>query len=233
MPKLQSLALVTLLGAAMYVSTSPAFAAEDGESVDDARQLPPMADHHRPIRGNPPLPEGAPGRDTAAVTATPEAGGFSVVPRRPSLTWLPCDQCHEVIPANTEKRKLFTPHYSEVAHGAEQFWCHDCHTPDNEERLHTLKGDAVDFDSAYQICGQCHYQPRRDWYYGAHGKRVADWQGERQVYSCTHCHNPHDPAVRPRAPQRPPPVRRGLEPLHHTAHEAPETADAPQETSTP
>jgi hypothetical protein len=53
-----------------------------------------------------------------------------------------------------------------------------------------------DFNDAYLVCGQCHYQPQKDWYYGGHGKRAeARWQGERTIYNCTHCHNPHAAAI--------------------------------------
>lgn len=208
--------LITAFCVAAYGDDAPQ--GTDGSASHAARILPPMVDHHRPIRGNPPLaPEQTP-RDIGAVTATPESAGFSVVPRLPELTWYPCQQCHEVIPANTERRLLYVPHHREVFHGAEQFWCHDCHTPEAEERLHTLDGKPADFNSSYQLCAQCHYQPRRDWFYGAHGKRVENWQGERSVYSCTHCHDPHNPAVRPRPAQPPPPLRRGLEPLEASGH---------------
>ena len=43
-----------------------------------------------------------------------------------------------------------------------------------------------------------------------HGKRAGSWQGQRQVYDCIHCHNPHQPALLPREPMAPPPVRAGL-----------------------
>lgn len=176
-----------------------------------------MDGSHRPLRGNPPLPEDAASRDAAAVTATPESAGFSVAPRQSELTWYPCQKCHKAMPVNLEQRLLKTPHYKAINHGGDQFWCHDCHQPEAKEQLQTLDGDTVDFNSSYQVCAQCHYQPRRDWFYGAHGKRVANWQGERQIYSCTHCHDAHDPAVRPRAAQPPPPVRRGLEHMQHSA----------------
>jgi hypothetical protein len=79
--------------------------------------------------------------------------------------------------------------------------------------LQTLRGDKVDFDDAYLVCGQCHFNRQKDWYFGAHGKRVADWRGPRTLYNCTHCHDPHTPAIAPRAPARPPPVRAGLKPM--------------------
>ena len=45
------------------------------------------------------------------------------------------------------------------------------------------------------LCSQCHVKQARDWAFGAHGKRVGSWQGERQVYNCTVCHYQHHPAI--------------------------------------
>jgi hypothetical protein len=226
-------ALACTSSAAADEGSTPAqdtVAGSDNASAGAAqRPLPPLVDGHRPLRGNPPLADGAPLRDIAAVARRPEDAGFTVVPRLPSLTWYPCQQCHEVIPANTQRRQLYVPHNASVTHGGAEFWCHSCHIAEKEEQLQTLIDEPVGFDQAYQLCAQCHYQPRRDWLYGAHGKRVANWQGEREVYSCTHCHDPHNPALRPRAPQAPPPLRRGLAPLHAHA-EATATGEAAPDT---
>ena len=224
---LSRVVLYMLLGVAVCAPDSGSAADNATESAEDAagskaeRVLPPVTDNHRPLRGNPPLDDAAAMRDSASVTAMPEDAGFSVVPRTPQLTWYPCDRCHQYLPINLNKRKLFSPHPGVVAHGAEQFWCHDCHNPEEKSELKTLAGETYDFDTAYQVCAQCHYAPRRDWFHGAHGKRVANWQGTRQVYNCTHCHDPHNPALRPRAPQPPPPVRARLERAAHSAHEKP------------
>ena len=71
--------------------------------------------------------------------------------------------------------------------------------------------EPVDFDDAHLVCAGCHANRHKDWTFGVHGKRVANWEGERTQYNCTHCHDPHKPAIAPRAPQPPPPVRMGLE----------------------
>ena len=76
--------------------------------------------------------------------------------------------------------------------------------------LQTLAGQPVSFDQAYLVCGQCHFNRQKDWFYGGHGKRLHNWQGERVIYNCTFCHDPHDPTLKPRAPGPPPPVRAGL-----------------------
>lgn len=76
--------------------------------------------------------------------------------------------------------------------------------------LRTLLDEQIDFDDSHLVCGSCHADRQRDWFYGGHGKRVANWEGERKLYSCVHCHDPHDPTIKPRKPQPPPPVRAGL-----------------------
>ncbi len=53
------------------------------------------------------------------------------------------------------------------------------------------RGQKIDFDHSYQLCGQCHFRQKRDWLGGAHGKRETYWAGERVVRNCTSCHNPH------------------------------------------
>ncbi len=98
-------------------------------------------------------------------------------------------------------------------------WCLDCHSVDDRNNLHTIDDQPVAFDESYLVCGQCHADRQKDWYFGAHGKRVSNWQGDRQIYSCTHCHDPHSPSLKPREPSRAPPVRAGLLPMPHSARE--------------
>jgi hypothetical protein len=38
------------------------------------------------------------------------------------------------------------------------------------------------------------------------------------VFNCTHCHDAHSPAIKPRAPKPSPPVRAGLERQHGVEH---------------
>lgn len=134
-----------------------------------------------------------------------------VIPRKDDLFFYPCDQCHAAMEPNPEIRTLNTMHDAEIDHGRGRIWCLSCHSLENRDYLKTLLDEPVDFDEAHLVCGGCHANRHEDWYFGAHGKRVSGWQGDRTVYNCTHCHNAHDPAVKPRAPQPPPPVRAGLE----------------------
>jgi hypothetical protein len=172
-------------------------------------QLPAPENGHRPLRGNPvaTAPDPAP---PAPFDGYVNAPAFDVVSRRGELKFFPCAACHDQMTPNPERRKLFSPHPAALDHGDGRFWCLDCHAAEGRNELHTLTGQRVSFDRADRVCAQCHYTPHRDWAFGAHGKRVADWQGDRRIYSCAHCHDPHAPAVRPRAPEPPPPVRAGL-----------------------
>lgn len=158
------------------------------------------------------------------VNATPAAStgpDYSVVPRKPELTYYPCMQCHEFMTPNPQVRELFSPHPSTLEHGDQRFWCLTCHQGDDRNFLTSLKGENIEFDDAAEQCAGCHMQRHKDWKFGAHGKRLANWSGERVIYSCPQCHDPHDPAIKARAPQPLPPVRKGLaraEP-HEKEHE--------------
>ncbi len=141
----------------------------------------------------------------------PDAPAFSVVSRKDELFFYPCDQCHAAMEPNPEIRPLNVMHDAEIEHGRGRIWCTSCHYLENRNYLKTLLDEPVDFDDAHLVCGGCHANRHKDWVFGVHGKRVGNWQGERTLYDCAHCHNPHNPVIEPRAPKAPPPVRAGLE----------------------
>lgn len=166
---------------------------------------------HKPLRQN--RSAVPPPTDPLVFNGYPAAPAFTVAPRKTQLTTpYPCSMCHKVLPLNTTPRKLVNaPHPAALDHGKGRFWCLDCHQGNDRDVLHLANGTKVDFDESYRLCGQCHGPRERDWAFGAHGKRVAGWTGERQLYSCTHCHDPHNPTLAPRNPAKPPPVRAGLQ----------------------
>lgn len=140
----------------------------------------------------------------------PGAPDVEVVPRKADLFFYPCDQCHASMEPNPEIRQLDTLHDTSIEHGRGRIWCLSCHDFKNRDYLRTLLGERVDFDDAHIVCGGCHANRHKDWSFGVHGKRVANWSGDRVQYNCTHCHNAHSPAIPARAPKPPPPVRAGL-----------------------
>ena len=140
------------------------------------------------------------------------APAFKVKLRKESqLESYPCMDCHEDEETNLEIRELEEEHDElTLEHGGERFWCLTCHQPDNRDYLRSLKNNAIDFDQSYRLCGQCHFQRQKDWFFGAHGKRMGNWLGERKLYLCTECHDPHSPSIKPIKPNPPPKVRKGL-----------------------
>lgn len=158
-------------------------------------------------------------QETAAKTAAPTASfsGYpgmpvlTVVPRQEEIGFFPCQNCHKFLASNAEVRELSSPHTNEIEHGEGRLWCMNCHEAEDRDFLVSLLGERVEYDQSHLVCGGCHGNRHRDWYFGAHGKRVDNWQGKRRVYNCAHCHDPHGPALEPRAPEPPPPVRAGLE----------------------
>jgi hypothetical protein len=186
------------------------FAAADSNAA--VPPLPAAPSTHRSLRDNAPVEMPA-ATAPSAFTGYPGAPPFVVVPQKDKLTWFPCTNCHAALHPDPTPRKLLSPHPAALSHGDGRIWCLDCHQLNDRDHLHTLAGQAVDFDAAYLVCGQCHFNRQKDWYFGAHGKRVGNWRGRRLIYNCTHCHDPHSPNLKPRAPERPPPVRAGLKPM--------------------
>lgn len=154
-----------------------------------------------------------PAQQTLASPGPGEAA-FQVVSRRSELEFFPCTGCHEYMTPDPEIREFDDPHPGKLEHGDGRIWCLNCHKLDELDYLTNLLGQKIEFDDAAAVCASCHMQRHKDWTYGAHGKRQANWQGERVIYGCPHCHDPHSPAIKPRAAQPVPPLRRGLEPHH-------------------
>ncbi len=162
---------------------------------------------------------------------------FRVLRRKGSLENYPCSDCHEDEVANPKERELTEEHEDvTLDHGQGRFWCLTCHGTPTKDALSSLKGKPIDFDFAFALCGRCHFQRQKDWYFGGHGKRVGAWRkpretpltydklkvedratigrwnGPRVILSCPACHDPHSPSIKPYLTSPPPKVRKGLLP---------------------
>ena len=144
---------------------------------------------------------------------------FEVIPSQRDPGMHPCSNCHQWVKSNLEVRSLKQPHdrfkLEHGLHGKGKFWCFTCHDLEGKGGLKTLEGEKLEFNDAYILCSQCHSRQARDWVYGAHGKRISDWQGKRQVLNCTACHYQHRPVLKPRAPKSGPRIRMGLKRPEH------------------
>ncbi len=159
------------------------------------------------------------GPPSPARTSAAQPPPFTVVARQDNLLFYPCGRCHEFMPEHpllVAATRPPPPHPESLNHGGDRLWCQTCHSLDDADHLRTLRGTPVPFDRAYLVCGQCHANRERDWLFGGHGKRVANWRGTRELYLCTNCHDPHDPTIKPRKPRKPPPLRADLGPVAAT-----------------
>ncbi len=210
-----------------WIAPSAVFAQDAGATQAAAAPTALRAPSHRGLRTNQP-PVGP-----NPVAPSPFAGyagapAFTVFPQKNQIVLFPCSQCHAVKPPDPTPRALVgAPHVGAQPHGNGRMWCMSCHKLDQRDLLVTLAGDPVDFDDAHLVCGQCHGIRHREWHFGAHGKRVANWSGERVLFNCTHCHDPHNPVLQPRKPSKPPPVRAGLARTPHRPEGAPAAAAVP------
>ncbi len=131
-----------------------------------------------------------------------QRGPFRVLARKQEIERYRCSSCHTAGEVRGRNALALTHGNVVIQHGQEgsKLSCIDCHHPEDRDALEDKKGRKIDFDHSYQLCGQCHFRQKRDWLGGAHGKRVANWAGDRVVYNCTTCHDPHSPKFAKRFP---------------------------------
>jgi hypothetical protein len=131
-----------------------------------------------------------------------QGGSFRVLARKQSIERYKCSSCHGDKPVLAKSGLELTHGNILLNHGQEgrALDCIDCHHPEDRDFLEDKKGRKIDFDHSYQLCGQCHFRQKRDWLGGAHGKRVSNWAGDRVVFNCATCHDPHSPRFEKRFP---------------------------------
>jgi len=141
-------------------------------------------------------------QETVVAKEKDQRGAFRVLVRKKFIERYPCSSCHNGKPVLARNGEALTHGTVIIRHGMEGngLTCIDCHHQDERNYLENKKGEKIDFDHSYLLCGQCHFRQKRDWLGGAHGKRVTYWAGERVVYNCTTCHNPHAPRFEKRFP---------------------------------
>jgi hypothetical protein len=131
-----------------------------------------------------------------------QGGSFRVLARKQAIERYKCSSCHTDKPVLVNQGLELTHGNVVINHGQEgsELSCIDCHHRDDRDYLEDKKGRKIDFDHSYQLCGQCHFRQKRDWLGGAHGKRVSNWAGDRVVFNCATCHDPHSPRFEKRFP---------------------------------
>ncbi len=146
--------------------------------------------------------------DVEALPIATDGAPFQLLSRETQLQKAPCANCHtqplEQLQRARPKGKALAHWAVTMQHAAAPVMsCATCHQRDSPTLLHTLSGQTVAIDHAYQMCAQCHATQAADWAGGAHGKRAGGWAPPRVRYNCTECHNPHRPKFESRWPAGP------------------------------
>ena len=131
-----------------------------------------------------------------------QGGSFRVLARKDMIGRYKCSACHtgKTVMVNQGLELTHGDIFLEHGEAGQALDCIDCHHAEERDFLEDKKGRKIDFDHSYQLCGQCHFRQKRDWLGGAHGKRVSNWAGDRVVYNCATCHDPHSPRFKKRFP---------------------------------
>jgi hypothetical protein len=130
-----------------------------------------------------------------------QGGSFRVLERKKKIGRYKCSSCHTGVPVLARNGLELTHGDVILEHGKNnQLSCVDCHHEEDRDFLEDKKGNKIDYNHSYKLCGQCHFRQKSDWLGGAHGKRVTNWAGERVVFNCTSCHSPHSPRFEKRFP---------------------------------
>ncbi len=141
-------------------------------------------------------------KDIVQTTMPYQGGRFFTEARKDKITRFKCSSCHNDKPINIKNAANISHADIKINHGEKgsPLACNTCHSEKDRDYLTTSKGENIDIDHAYDMCGQCHFRQKKDWVGGAHGKRVTFWAGERVVKNCTSCHSPHSPKFEKRWP---------------------------------
>ena len=150
---------------------------------------------------------------TEEVSFVAASGVTMVPPRVLSSELYPCTECHSGT-GRADYLDRDVDFHSDKAisgHGEPLKWCFDCHNPESPNTLRLVGGESVEFRQLHVLCGQCHGKIYAAWKAGAYGKRMGSWEGEKRYFSCTECHDPHQPRFEAITPD--PPPRRPAETL--------------------
>lgn len=120
-----------------------------------------------------------------------------------------CSGCHAYLRTNRTPRQLAVSkpeHGFELEHGSDRFWCLECHSARNRDRLLLANGSSVELNpkESTQLCAQCHGPIYQDWKEHIHGRWVGSWKNATPDKYCVGCHNPHDPDFGKVSPAPPP-----------------------------
>lgn len=137
-----------------------------------------------------------------------------------------CFICHAYWVPIPRTNKTSEPRFAhsniQLKHGRND-QCYNCHMISDRNKYVANDGSGIMSQLPELLCARCHGLIYNDWLMGTHGKRTGKWRvtvvRDQQDYTCTECHDPHNPKFRYNVIAPPPTwpakyIRTPLEPEH-------------------
>lgn len=112
-----------------------------------------------------------------------------------------CHICHAFwvpIPTTNQTSNPRFAHANITLNHGSNDRCYNCHQIDDRNKYVANDGSDIMTETPEKLCERCHGLIYQDWLAGTHGKWTGRWDSsqwyERITYTCTECHDPHDPA---------------------------------------
>ncbi|MFS4454996.1 cytochrome C [Maribacter sp. 2304DJ31-5] len=143
--------------------------------------------------------------DIKTIEITEGEHTFLIPERKSQIKSYACTECHTKPLAALQNTKTGQKaHWDmQINHANENAMnCATCHNGKDMDNLNSLTGNTVDFNKSFKLCAQCHSPQFEDWKGGAHGKNIGGWAKPRAAMTCVNCHNPHEPQIAPKWPER-------------------------------
>ncbi len=114
-----------------------------------------------------------------------------------------CHLCHAFwvpIPTSTQTSTPRFAHANITLNHGSNDRCYNCHQIDDRNKYVANDGSDIMTETPEKLCERCHGLIYQDWLAGTHGKWTGRWDSsqwyERITYTCTECHDPHDPGFK-------------------------------------
>ena len=109
-----------------------------------------------------------------------------------------CFICHSfMLPDPAVVQPQFTHKIIKLEHGANDR-CYNCHLINDRNMFTADNGSGIMHTTVEKLCARCHGLVYQDWKNGTHGLVRGKWLSaslfDRDVFTCTECHDPHSPA---------------------------------------
>ena len=114
-----------------------------------------------------------------------------------------CFICHAYwvpIPRSTENSRPRFAHANITLNHGKNDRCYNCHMISDRNKYVADNGSGIMPQLPELLCSRCHGLIYDDWLNGTHGKWTGMWKpnkkNDRRRYTCTQCHDPHNPAFK-------------------------------------